>query len=145
MVSYVKYDGTPNGKLKIKQSLARGEYIKGDHEDVKGDQFLIVDDFVLDEWLNIEVRPLIRATLDVTDILMLDDHKSLLSQGQFNDLKNYRQQLRDYTNNFIGIQEPTFVDVPSVPESIRVEFDKHKDKYQFQLDMYMAFDRKCRR
>lgn len=144
MRSLIQYDGTPQGESDVKNRLPADKYIRGAHTNEKNEHFLVVDDFVLETWLDINIRPNIRAILDVTDIMMLEDNLEALSVIQKQDLIKYRKALRAFTDKFIGAKGPMTMDWPSIPSSIKSEIDKHKNRLQLQQDLHLSLDRRVK-
>ena len=137
----VLFDGSEEEKARIEKELQAGYYIAGEHVS-KGKRFLKIRMFDKEQFFELRVRPYIRATLDVTDVMMISDNYNKLSAEQQQDLLIFREQLRNFTNDLTAIDKPVNIEIPAFPESLQNEYKNYEKKYIFLSNLYVEFGEK---
>lgn len=103
---YIEYDLSEENKSKIiKDQKDLGNVYHGEANITEGNYLMFMPK---EKWLDVEIRPQRNVFLQATDYLMLADNVERLTTKEYEDLKIYRQELRDMTelDNIIFPEKP---------------------------------------
>ncbi len=101
---FIEYKKGEREKI-LQEQEAKGLIFKGERNISEGNFFIFM---TKEEILDREIRPIRNQKLADTDYLMLADNVERLTPEEYEEIKMYRQSLRDITKQ----SEPVFPDIP---------------------------------
>lgn len=105
---YIEYDLDKKSRNKIIQEQKElGNIHHGEANITEGDFLIFISK---EKWIAKEIKPQRNVLLKATDYLMLADNVERLSVAEYDELKKYRQSLRDITK----LDDIIFPDKPNI-------------------------------